>query len=761
MPDIKNVRIFKLNYAGTLDEIPEDLLINSFVSISILVIHIPKQKRMYTWIGNKASQSLVNFVPKIRELIVKERPELTTLRTISVDQGKEPDEFFSDITLGRNDFESLIQNQDTKVFSVISDIDQLKIKKSNCIIVGNYKDAIEVSEEIKKLAEEITEFNIIREEEKFISNADRINDLLDEIDRTKPQFDTLVENNKIIEAHEFIEELQEKYTGIIEGLPAPKVKSLLSKHDEVWHTFLEEQDSIERELVSLENTIKISLPHGDIAKATASITRARELLDKSVNDELKQKWEQIKLEYLKEKGIYDISSHAEVALIESDKDLHNLAFDDGISKLDGALEKVGTEELPELTQKLTTKREFLVAKKGEHEKRIILLDVLEKHLEENQQAKKYDVAVKNCKKLIEIAPQLKRDDLVEKYNPLLEKLQQKLEKQIAAKAQEQEELKQKAEELAEVIYVEENTLPIVEDYSAEDLLGDLSSDMDQMIEQVSGLLVKHRVQVRTKVKNTAVLTSAAGEVLELEQTTQVLDIKPEEAGTVAVGATNIVQTSLENPFDDYIEEAVLTDLIPYNFEIAEVHLDGEKVEKLSETTLATDGLEVKWTLQNIPPKHKTEINYNLRRRISRTIVFMLDNQLKFVKTHSNLSKSDLEGLYDVVMPFKNSYEKTLDGVVIEDIIPLYYINSIKEPLDYQPNISSSDKGELIEWKMGSLQTGTYNYHYRLIEIYKFEEIKIKINSLNEQAQNALNEGNLTKAVSHYKEIIELLETYYK
>ena len=422
MPDIKNVRIFKLNYAGTLDEIPEDLLINSFVSISILVIHIPKQKRMYTWIGNKASQSLVNFVPKIRELIVKERPELTTLRTISVDQGKEPDEFFSDITLGRNDFESLIQNQDTKVFSVISDIDQLKIKKSNCIIVGNYKDAIEVSEEIKKLAEEITEFNIIREEEKFISNADRINDLLDEIDRTKPQFDTLVENNKIIEAHEFIEELQEKYTGIIEGLPAPKVKSLLSKHDEVWHTFLEEQDSIERELVSLENTIKISLPHGDIAKATASITRARELLDKSVNDELKQKWEQIKLEYLKEKGIYDISSHAEVALIESDKDLHNLAFDDGISKLDGALEKVGTEELPELTQKLTTKREFLVAKKGEHEKRIILLDVLEKHLEENQQAKKYDVAVKNCKKLIEIAPQLKRDDLVEKYNPLLEKL---------------------------------------------------------------------------------------------------------------------------------------------------------------------------------------------------------------------------------------------------------------------------------------------------------------------------------------------------
>ena len=36
----------------------------------------------------------------------------------------------------------------------------------------------------------------------------------------------------------------------------------------------------------------------------------------------------------------------------------------------------------------------------------------------------------------------------------------------------------------------------------------------------------------------------------------------------------------------------------------------------------------------------------------------------------------MEGFYDAELPFTNSYGAQLDGVVIEDIIPLYYLHMI-------------------------------------------------------------------------------------
>jgi len=35
---------------------------------------------------------------------------------------------------------------------------------------------------------------------------------------------------------------------------------------------------------------------------------------------------------------------------------------------------------------------------------------------------------------------------------------------------------------------------------------------------------------------------------------------------------------------------------------------------------------------------------------------------------------ELEGLYEANLPFTNSYEGQLEGVIVEDIIPLYYLN---------------------------------------------------------------------------------------
>lgn len=757
----KNVKIFKLNYAGALDEIPSDMLLNSFVSIHVLVIHIPKHKRMYTWIGKKASQSLLNYVAKIRELLVKDRPELTTLRNVSVDQGVEPGEFFSDIGFKKGEFEDKIKNQDTRVFSVISDIDQLKIKKANCIMLGNYAEAIQYSNEIKELAKEIAELSMIKSEESFIENADRVKDLLQDFDVVNNHFEELIQSNKIAEAHEYIEDLKNNYSGVIESLPVPKVQNLLSKSDDLWNGFLDQQEGFEKKLSIFEFEIKKFLEADDYAMVDSKLDSARDLLEKSVNEELKEKWLEIEKNISNKKGRVDLINQVEEAIEEGTKAIESFEFDNAITKIESTIESISDKELPEYDQKLNEKRDEIIKAKDTYHKRIKNLEILEKSVVENQQASKLDVALKNCEKIIQLAPLVGKGELVDKYSPLLHELKKKMEELDAAKAKEQEELQAKAEEISQVIEIEENVMPIVEEYSAKDLLGDLSSDMDQMLEQVSSLLTEHRVEIKTEVQNRAILVSATGEFVELEQSTQIQEVKGEATAEGEAKITNILQTSIDNPFDDYIEEAILTDLIPYNFEIEQIEINGEEVKELPDLTKLKDGLEVKWTLQNIPPKQKTEINYNLRRRVSRTIVFMLDEQLKFIKTHSKLTQLELEGLYDAVMPFNNTYGKPLEGVVIEDIVPLYYVNSIKEPLDYQPNIASSDMGELVEWRMGALEAGTYNYHYKLIEIFKFEELKIKINSLSQQAENTLKGGNITKSLELYKEIITLLENYYK
>ena len=110
----------------------------------------------------------------------------------------------------------------------------------------------------------------------------------------------------------------------------------------------------------------------------------------------------------------------------------------------------------------------------------------------------------------------------------------------------------------------------------------------------------------------------------------------------------------------------------------------KQVKQLPDTTLTEEGLEINWQLENIPPKEKLEIKYDLRRRISRTIVFVLEDELKIVKTHSSLNKLHIEGFYDADLPFKNSYGKTISGLIIEDIIPLYYLHIIKKPTDLLP-----------------------------------------------------------------------------
>ncbi len=291
-----------------------------------------------------------------------------------------------------------------------------------------------------------------------------------------------------------------------------------------------------------------------------------------------------------------------------------------------------------------------------------------------------------------------------------------------------------------------------------DILGDLSDDVSEMLDQLGNLLIEHRVDVKKEITNRALLMSASGDVVEHEKKFEIQKIEEKDEMV-----KYSVQSSIINPFEDSIEDAIITDLIPYNFEITDMQLNGKPVKTLPDKSLTKEGVELKWQIQNIPLKEKVEIDYNLRRRISRTIIFVFKGNIKIIKTHSNLNKLEkLEGLYEAQLPFTNSYGSILNGVIIEDVIPLYYLHFMKEPTDLLPaEITSSEHGELVKWNIGTMEVETLNYHYRLLKLYRLEDLKINIINLGKNGIKSLSKGDLTEALTIYDNIIDQLEEYNK
>ena len=71
----------------------------------------------------------------------------------------------------------------------------------------------------------------------------------------------------------------------------------------------------------------------------------------------------------------------------------------------------------------------------------------------------------------------------------------------------------------------------IENYSIEDLLGNLSGDLDEMFTQLDSLLDTQRVEIKTDVKSNAVIRSASGEVVEMEKVTTISETQPKSTST--------------------------------------------------------------------------------------------------------------------------------------------------------------------------------------------------------------------------------------
>lgn len=761
----QGLKFFKLDYSGSFKEISTDSPLDLFTLVDILAIYIPIQKRMYIWIGKWATQSLRNYIPQIRTRFSEKLPELKILRNITIESGSEPSDFFQPFKFTWETLNSHIDEQETKLKPIIQDIDSFKEKIVKLTNLEEYEEAITLSQEIIKLSKKIEDKALENEQKDNIKDLRRkaklkisTDNVEEETEKIKKNFEDLIDTHKpedIIKAHEMINEYKQKFENFIDLSVISSANDLLLEEDKIWKKFKADQNKAIKDLKTLANKIKKYVEKNELEEAETILIKARELLPLVSDDDLKHEWNEIETQVLETKIKTSTIEEIEKSILDSSKLTEDLQFKDAISRIESTIELIQDKEIIEYNNKLKNKMEEIIAKQAEFEKHIEKINILEQNIRENKENGHLDAVIIQCGYIIKIAESIKKQDIVLDYTQILEETKNELEEERKLKKEKQEALIEKAKELEEVIQTEENVLPLMEEFSVEDILSDLSSDVNDMLNQVGALLDEHRVEVKNEIKNKALLTSASGEVIELDQN---IEVKKNEMDERVVNFN--VQSGIVNPFDDVIEEAVLTDLIPYNFEITNIQLNGESVKELPDNSLSENGIELNWQFKNIPPKENIEINYDLRRRVSRTIIFILNGQVKIIKTHSKLNMLDLEGLYEAKLPFTNSYGGQIEGVIVEDIIPLYYLHFIKEPSHILPaKTTTSEHGELVKWNVGTMEIETLNYQYRLLELYRYEEIKININHLNIEGLDSLERGDLSNSLAIYEKLINQLEEY--
>ena len=642
-----------------------------------------------------------------------------------------------------------------KKVRILDQIDNLRVIQNNHFMVGKLEDALKEGEKIIELAKEGNLLSIVAEQQLFldeirgkIKERNKISLVKDAFEIIKNEFEKLIADNNITDAHKIVINFKEKFGKDINLMSIAPIKELIIKEMDIWGKFTTEQKKIKNELEKLDAQFKKFLEKEDLENMNKIMTNAKNLLPNVFDEETTAIWESNENDFVdfKRKAVFTEKIDEFIEKSSSLKDKY--LFEEAILEIDNAMEMLKNEDIPKYKKILSDTRQEIIAAETKYNKLYLKLAEYKGKFRENMEFEFLHAALINCERIVHLSQLIGMEEIEKEYTKITEDLKKEIEEKAAKDLKEREELMKRAKDIEKMITIDDDVLPLVEDFSVKDLLGDLSDDINIKIEQIGSLLTEYRVDVIKDVINKFMLITSSGEVIE--------DKIPREAYK-AEGENGViiykVRSGLTNRLEDVIEIATITDLIPYNFEIVEVRFNGELVKEQPDKVLLKDGVLLKWEIKNLAQKEKVQIDYHLRNRISRTIIIVVNGQLKVIKTHVNLTKLEQVGLYDVKIPITNSFNKVLNGVIIEDIIPLIYLHFVIAPTELTPNKTTNmEIGELFKWNIENLDIGMLNYHYKLLESNKFENTKITVSDLIKEAQEFVKAGKINQALEKYKEI---------
>jgi len=292
-----SIKIFKLNYSGAFEEVPKENLVKSFNLFDILTFYIPDQKRLYIWIGKKASHSLKSHISKLRELITRDHPEFKILRNITVESGSEPQEFLEKISVSDVELHKHIRQLETKLLPIISEINRLKTEADKLFLSEEFGKAVHTAEKILNLSKEIDDESLGMDQINFINelkSRTKAKEILQEIEQDCIQvlekFQQLIDNEDYKEAHHIVENLKQKYKDDYNILLIPKFQELVLKDENMLNHLRKKQDKLKRDLDDLEFKFNQFLKEGYLGKASNILNDIKKIIPELIEKSTSSKW---------------------------------------------------------------------------------------------------------------------------------------------------------------------------------------------------------------------------------------------------------------------------------------------------------------------------------------------------------------------------------------------------------------------------------------------------------------------------------------
>ncbi|MFX1384296.1 MAG: hypothetical protein ACFFBP_17810 [Promethearchaeota archaeon] len=310
----KNIKFFKLSYSGLLIEPKvesEEDKLELFNINNVIAVHVKDKKRMYIWVGKHSTQSLQYYISKIRAIISREYSDLVTLRYIHTDSGSEIPEFFDSTELSKDKLHDQLKFQEKILAPKVSEISDLKNMADEYFMAEDYDKVIEISQKIIELADELGDEGLKKDQKEFINEAQQRAGLKkimlsaeQESEEINKQFIELINTDKIIDAHDFINAFKSKYEEI-DLSSIPKIDEILTNEKQIWKAFLTKQDDLINEINVLEKKIFTCIEKQDIAEAEKSFKKVKALLEKIIDETIQNKWKDIEQTVMKSRADYD------------------------------------------------------------------------------------------------------------------------------------------------------------------------------------------------------------------------------------------------------------------------------------------------------------------------------------------------------------------------------------------------------------------------------------------------------------------------
>lgn len=128
---------------------------------------------------------------------------------------------------------------------------------------------------------------------------------------------------------------------------------------------------------------------------------------------------------------------------------------------------------------------------------------------------------------------------------------------------------------------------------------------------------------------------------------------------------NVARVSFENSYGVPLKDAVLTCYIPAYYSVEKI--DSPLHPKIQPTL---EGVEASFDLK-LQPKEKINLNFTLRRNLSRTGIIAQGKEIWVIRTHVPIIQ-ETSTRFTSHLTFLNKTEKKMNSVILEDVIPLEF-----------------------------------------------------------------------------------------